>query len=126
MSGVPALVHGLPAHGDCEGESRERSIGARGAIEIREERLGFDFELPGLCQLHRDGVFGIGRQPYHIAVGSGDGHGVRRWFERRTIDEIGGRRSDRGGWITMTVKTQYIYVVNIDEMEARIRRLVAR
>ena len=98
MSGVPALVNGLSAQYDSEGESREQSIGARSAIETREKRLGFDFELPGLCQLHRDRLFGIGRQPYQIAVGSGDGHGVRRWFERRTIDEIAGRRSDRGGW----------------------------
>ena len=108
MSGVPALVHSLAAHDDSEGESREQSIGARGAIEIREKRLGFDFELPGLCQLHRDGVFGIGRQPYQIAVGSGDGHGVRRWFERRTIDEITGRRSDHGDWSHETKNRIYI------------------
>src|ERR1700724_996632 len=98
MSGVPALVHGLSARDDSEGESREQSIGARGAIEIREKRPGFDFKLPGLCQLHRDGVFGIGRQPYHIAVGSRDRHEIRRWFERLTIDEIAGRRSDRRSW----------------------------
>ena len=88
----------MAAGNDSDGESREQLVGARLAIEIREKRLSFDFELSGVSQLHRDRAFGIGRQSDHIAVRAGDGQGIRKLFERRTIEEFGWSRRDRGDW----------------------------